>query len=105
MSVRLGRAVGLRRRRYNRPPMPVVDPLAQRPIPTGADGDSPEPRGASFARSLRRWLRSWPVIWVLACVAAAALSAALLPTIPSYDPWSWIVWGREVFDSHLSFVV
>ena len=42
---------------------------------------------------------------MLACVALAALSAAVLPTVPSYDPWSWIVWGREVTDPHLSFVV
>ena len=35
----------------------------------------------------------------------AALSAAVLPTVPSYDPWSWIVWGREVVDPHLSFFV
>ncbi|MGB0094102.1 MAG: hypothetical protein WBP81_16410, partial [Solirubrobacteraceae bacterium] len=39
------------------------------------------------------------------CFALAALSAAVLPTVPSYDPWSWIVWGREVFDPHLSFTV
>jgi hypothetical protein len=44
-------------------------------------------------------------ISLLACVAIAALSAAVLPTVPSYDPWSWIVWGREVFDPHLSFTV
>ena len=25
--------------------------------------------------------------------------------MPSYDPWSWIVWGREVFDPHPSFIV
>ena len=25
----------------------------------------------------------------------------MLPTVPSYDPWSWIVWGREVVDPHL----
>jgi len=39
------------------------------------------------------------------CAALAALSAALLPTVPSYDPWSWIVWGREVTDPALSFIV
>jgi hypothetical protein len=38
-------------------------------------------------------------------VALAALSAVVLPTIPSYDPWSWVVWGREVSDPHLSFVL
>src|SRR5690348_364935 len=42
---------------------------------------------------------------VVAAVALALLSAAILPTVPSYDPWSWVVWGREVFDPHLSFFV
>lgn len=42
---------------------------------------------------------------VLACLVLAALSVAVLPTVPSYDPWSWIVWGREVSDPHLSFVL
>ncbi len=45
------------------------------------------------------------VIAVVTCIVLAALSAAILPTVPSYDPWSWIVWGREVTDPHLSFVV
>ena len=30
-----------------------------------------------------------------ACLGLAALSL-LLPSEPSYDPWAWIVWGREV---------
>ena len=29
------------------------------------------------------------------CLIAAALTL-LLPSVPSYDPWSWLVWGREV---------
>ncbi|MGI8428269.1 MAG: hypothetical protein ACR2OB_02970 [Solirubrobacteraceae bacterium] len=49
--------------------------------------------------------RSAPTLVALAlCVALAAVSAVLLPTVPSYDPWAWIVWGREVVDPHLSFV-
>ena len=44
-----------------------------------------------------------PVVAV-ACVVLAAISAAVLPTVPSYDPWAWIFWGREVTDPHLSFV-
>ena len=39
------------------------------------------------------------------CVLLAALSAAVLPTVPSYDPWSWISWGREVVDPHLGFAI
>jgi hypothetical protein len=41
----------------------------------------------------------------VACIVLAAVSAAVLPTVPSYDPWAWIVWGREVVDPHLSFAV
>jgi hypothetical protein len=39
------------------------------------------------------------------CVVLAAVSAAVLPTVPSYDPWAWISWGREVVDPHLSFAI
>jgi hypothetical protein len=45
------------------------------------------------------------VVAVVVCTVLAALSAAVLPTVPSYDPWSWIVWGREVTDPHLSFII
>jgi hypothetical protein len=66
-----------------------------------------EPLGASSTPAYRRSLepvRRHPILTaVLACSALAALSAAVLPTVPSYDPWSWIVWGREVVDPHLSF--
>ena len=32
---------------------------------------------------------------LLACLALAAV-ALLLPSTPTYDPWAWIIWGREV---------
>src|SRR5687768_10663227 len=32
---------------------------------------------------------------VLACVALATLALAL-PVTLAYDPWAWLVWGREV---------
>jgi hypothetical protein len=47
-----------------------------------------------------------PFLWsALACIVLAAISAAVLPTVPSYDPWAWISWGREVTDPHLSFAI
>ena len=47
-----------------------------------------------------------PFLWsALACLVLAAISAAVLPTVPSYDPWAWISWGREVTDPHLSFAI
>ncbi len=36
-----------------------------------------------------------------ACLAVAALSL-LLPSTPTYDPWAWIIWGREIL--HLDLV-
>ena len=45
------------------------------------------------------------LVATLVCAALAAISAGVLPTVPSYDPWSWVVWGREVFDPHLGFFV
>ena len=45
-------------------------------------------------------LRWWGVSLVL-----ALLSAIIWPTIPSYDPFSWVVWGREVTDPHIGFFV
>jgi hypothetical protein len=38
--------------------------------------------------------RPWRTL-LLACLALAALSL-LLPSVPTYDPWAWIIWGREV---------
>jgi Glycosyltransferase family 87 len=34
-------------------------------------------------------------LMLLACLALAALSL-VLPSTPTYDPWAWIIWGREV---------
>ncbi len=38
---------------------------------------------------------------VVACVAIAGLTL-LLPSAPTYDPWAWIIWGREI--AHLDLV-
>jgi hypothetical protein len=34
-------------------------------------------------------------LWIVGCVAVAALSL-LAPWTPTYDPWAWLIWGREV---------
>jgi hypothetical protein len=53
----------------------------------------------------RRSLLSSMAFWWAVSLALAAASAAVWPTIPSYDPFSWVVWGREVSDPHISFYV
>jgi hypothetical protein len=38
--------------------------------------------------------RPWRLL-VLGCLVLAAL-AQYLPAAPTYDPWAWLVWGREI---------
>ena len=49
-------------------------------------------RGASRARPWR--------LLVVACLALATASL-VLPSVPTYDPWAWLIWGREVLHGDL----
>ncbi len=40
----------------------------------------------------------WPVL--LACLAIASVSL-LFPSTPTYDPWAWLLWGREILEFDL----
>src|SRR5712672_1301541 len=62
-----------------------------------------ESRPSIGAVSLRGWLAGGRLYLVLACaeLAIAALSL-LIPSTPSYEPWSWLVWGGEI--AHLDLV-
>ena len=35
-------------------------------------------------------------------LAVAALSALVIEPAPSYDPWAWLLWGREIAHGTLS---
>jgi hypothetical protein len=37
-------------------------------------------------------------------LALAAVSALVIAPAPSYDPWAWLLWGREIADGTLSTV-
>jgi len=54
-----------------------------------AEADRPE-----VARLAVRWV-------ILACLGLAAI-ALLFPATPTYDPWAWLLWGREIL--HLNLV-
>ncbi len=41
---------------------------------------------------------------ILGILAAAAASPLLVRAAPGYDPWSWLLWGREVAGGSLSTV-
>ncbi|HEV2819911.1 MAG TPA: hypothetical protein VGW11_05335 [Solirubrobacteraceae bacterium] len=49
-------------------------------------------------------VRTGVAVPVVACLVLAALSVVLLPSTPSYDPWAWIVWGREITQGDLDTV-
>jgi hypothetical protein len=46
---------------------------------------------------------------VAACIVLALIAQAALPSLPSYDPFSWIIWGHELahqlIGPHLQFVI
>ena len=68
------------------------------PVPTAvATMASPDPADRSARGSSLSGLTSGRFyIWlVLGSLALAALSL-LFPSTPSYDPWSWLAWGREI---------
>src|SRR5690348_4389011 len=48
------------------------------------------PSGTALAAARRHG----GLLLVAASLAIAALTL-LLPSAPTYDPWSWIIWGRE----------
>jgi len=55
-------------------------------------GPPGEREPASRSRSL-----PFAAVAVAACLLASLASVLLLPSVPSFDPWAWIVWGREVY--------
>jgi hypothetical protein len=69
----------------------VPVPTAELTAPSAAV--RPKPRVPSFAGALTGG-------WLYVSVAVLALTIAafslLIPSTPSYDPWAWLVWGREI---------
>ncbi|HEX6387845.1 MAG TPA: hypothetical protein VFZ89_00305 [Solirubrobacteraceae bacterium] len=43
-----------------------------------------------------------PAVIAAAVLLAALASVAVVEPVPSYDPWSWLLWGREVAHGTLS---
>src|SRR3954469_19999250 len=66
--------------------------------PRAAPPPAPTPPG----EAARPVPRPWKAV-VLACLGLAALSL-LGPAVPTYDPWAWIIWGREVTHLDLNTV-
>ena len=56
--------------------------------------------GADTVRPVMARTRA-PAGLVLLCLLLGAVTL-LIPAAPSYDPWSWLIWGREVVQGDLS---
>src|SRR5918997_3551687 len=48
------------------------------------------------------WSHGAQIAAILACCLALSALSLLYPSTPTYDPWAWILWGREIL--HLDLV-
>ena len=78
--------------------MPAVSVAALRTRLTPASAV----RSGRDAEAVAAAPRPWKAL-VLACLGLAALSL-LGPSSPTYDPWAWIIWGREIGQLDLNTV-
>ena len=55
-----------------------------------------------------RALRTLPAgrfyLWLAGVALVVAAISLLIPSTPSYDPWAWLVWGREIVHLNLHTV-
>ncbi|MDQ6806221.1 MAG: DUF4175 domain-containing protein [Actinomycetota bacterium] len=80
--------------------------VADQPPSRSTDSES-----STSVRARGRARQAWSsptLIAVGVCLALGFISAFTLPTIPSYDPFAWVVWGRElahhIIDPHQAFI-
>jgi hypothetical protein len=85
--------------------------VSKRPLPnllaastTDFPAIAPPPaRGGDAAPATSRWSlpprRFYTGLIVVALIVGAL--SLLIPSTPSYDPWAWIVWGREIVHINL----
>jgi hypothetical protein len=72
-------------------------------VPT-AELTAPAPATDVTARGLDlpQWLRGARLyLWLAAAALAIGALSLLIPSTPSYDPWAWLVWGREIIHVNL----
>ena len=58
--------------------------------------------GHLSALAARERLRDPPLAALAALSVLLAVASLALPSAPGYDPWSWLIWGRELGDLDLS---
>jgi hypothetical protein len=66
------------------------------PTPSTQARSSAADAGARSPHAARKFYLSVTT----ACLAVGAISL-LIPSTPSYDPWSWLLWARQIVHGHL----
>jgi hypothetical protein len=57
----------------------------------------PNVLGALHVASWREWLHGGRLLLLMSAGAfVIALLTLTIPSTPSYDPWAWLVWGKEI---------
>lgn len=65
--------------------------------PPGEGADEPAPAADRYlARPAAALAAPRLAGALIACLGLAALSLLVVAPAPSYDPWSWLLWGREI---------
>ncbi|MEO6858566.1 MAG: hypothetical protein ABI323_08270 [Solirubrobacteraceae bacterium] len=72
----------------------VAEPTA-RPSRAGSD---------TRLRALRTLPAGRFYLWLAGVAIVVAALSLLIPSTPSYDPWAWLVWGREIVHLNLHTV-
>src|SRR5207248_3821267 len=86
----------LRAQRQVRSPGPMSVPTAELTAP------APPTDVAARARMLPEWVRGGRFyLWLAGAALLIGAVSLLIPSTPSYDPWAWLVWGREIIRVNL----
>src|SRR5690348_15579221 len=81
----------LRARRQVRSSGPMSVPTAELTAP------APPTDVAARAGTLREYFRGGRFyLWLGGAALLIGAVSLLIPSTPSYDPWAWLVWGREI---------
>jgi hypothetical protein len=87
--------------------------MARRPVASTASASTtdfpagPAPVGTGSTRATPRAIstlfpgRNFYLGLAVVTLSVGALSL-LIPSTPSYDPWSWLVWSRQIIHGHLT---
>src|SRR2546421_13115438 len=91
MSASAGAMRNLRARRQLHLPVLMSVPTAELTAP------APPTDVAARGRGLPDWLRGPRLyLWLGGVALLIGALSLLIPSTPSYDPWAWLVWGREI---------